>query len=114
MAYDEHLADRIRQSLKNKKVSFEEKLMMGGWCAMVDDKMCVGIVKNDLMARIDPDQMDAFLAKSGVKPMDFTGKPLKGFIFVSPESIDLDDDLSEWIDVCLEYNPRARSSKKKK
>ena len=55
MAYNEFLADRIRQVLKEKNVVFEEKAMMGGLTFMVNDKMCVGIVKDNLMARIDPD-----------------------------------------------------------
>ncbi|MGC9342589.1 MAG: TfoX/Sxy family protein [Bacteroidales bacterium] len=54
MAYDEFLADRIRAALKDKQISFDEKKMMGGLCYMVDEKMCVGVIKDNLMARIDP------------------------------------------------------------
>ena len=81
---------------------------------MVDDKMCVGIVKDVLMARIDPDIHEEALTKKGCRDMDFTGKPMKGFVFVDPEAVDLDSDLDYWIGLCLDFNPRAKSSKKKK
>ncbi|ETN96653.1 TfoX/Sxy family protein [Zhouia amylolytica] len=113
MAYDNFLADRIRLCLKEKHISFEEKKMMGGLCFMVEDKMCVGVVKDNLMARIDPDIYDKALQKKGCREMDFTGRPMKGFVFVEPEGIDLDQDLNYWIQLCLKYNPKAKSSKKK-
>ncbi len=114
MPYDEFLADRIRKGLDEKHVSYQEKNMMGGLCFMVDDKMCVGVVKNTLMARIGSEIYEEALIKTGAREMDFTGRPMKGFVFVDPEGIDMDEDLEAWIDLCLEYNPRARSSKKKK
>jgi TfoX/Sxy family transcriptional regulator of competence genes len=114
MAYDLHLEDRIKQILDKKKIVYYGKKMMGGWCAMVDDKMCVGIVKNELMARIDPDIQNQALKKKGCRVMDFTGRPMTGYVFVSPEGIDMDKDLEYWILLCLDYNPKAKSSKKKK
>ncbi|MEP2771328.1 MAG: TfoX/Sxy family protein [Fulvivirga sp.] len=104
MAYNEHLAERIRQSLKSLHTAFEEKKMMGGLTFMVNTKMCVGIVKNDLMARIGPDAYDSALEKPGVRPMDFTKKPMKGYVFIAPEAIDLDSQLDEWIAVALNFN----------
>ena len=112
MAYDEFLADRIKSSLEKRHVAFIEKRMMGGVTFMVDDKMCIGIVKDDLMARIDPEINDNALNKKGCKPMDFTGRPMKGFVFVTPEGTDMDKDLEYWIQLALDYNPKARSSKK--
>jgi len=76
MAYDEKLADRIREILVDQPV-VEEKQMMGGVTFMVNNKMCVGIVKDEMMARIDPEQYDDALEKHGCRPMDFTGKPMK-------------------------------------
>ena len=114
MAYDEHLGDRIRQELKHKGIPFEEKKMMGGLCFMVDDKMCVGVVKDELMARIDPEVYENVLQFEGARPMDFTGKRMRGFVFVSPTGIDLDSDLSKWVQLCLDFNPKAKSSKKGK
>ena len=113
MAYDEYLADRIRNRLREKQVSYEEKKMMGGLTFMIDDKMCIGIVKNDLMARIDPDIYEEALNRKGCKEMNFTGRPMKGFVFVEPIGIDMDDELNDWIQLCLDYNPTAKSSKKK-
>lgn len=114
MAYDEFLADRIRHVLSVKKVNHAEKKMMGGLTFMVDSKMCVGIVKGNLMARIDPEIYERMLSKKGCRPMDFTGKPMKGFIFVEPIGIDMDADLEAWIQLALEYNPKAKPSKKNK
>jgi TfoX/Sxy family transcriptional regulator of competence genes len=112
MAYDEHLTDRIRKVFLEHKISFEDKKMMGGICFLVNDKMCLGVIKDKLMARIDPDEMDKALLKPGCHEMDFTGRPMKGFIFVEPEGIDMDKDLESWIELALEYNPKAKSSKK--
>ncbi|MBI1308004.1 MAG: RNA methyltransferase [Bacteroidetes bacterium] len=114
MAYNEYLADRVRQNLKEKHVAFEEKKMMGGLCILVDDKMCVGIMKDELMARIDPEIYEASLHETGCHQMDFTGKIMKGFVLIRPEGIDREDDLNKWIHRCLEFNPKAKSSKKKK
>lgn len=113
MAYDTYLAERIRLALKEKRVAFDEKKMMGGLCFLVADKMCIGIVKNNLMARIDPEIYEDALKKKGCKEMDFTGSPMKGFVFVEPEGIDMDSELDYWIKLCLDFNPRAKSSKKK-
>lgn len=112
MAYDEFLADRIKAALKNLQVTYVEKKMMGGICYMVNDKMCIGVVKNNLMARIDPEVYDQALTKPGCREMDFTGRPMKGFVFVEPEGVDMDEDLDYWVELCLDFNPRAKSSKK--
>jgi len=112
--FNEYLADRIRFVLEEKKTHFMEKKMMGGLAFMVNDKMCVGIIKNDLMARIDPEIYEEALNKKGVREMDFTKRPMKGWIYVSPEGIDMDEDLSNWIHLALDFNPKAKSSKKRK
>jgi TfoX/Sxy family transcriptional regulator of competence genes len=113
MAYDEHLADRVRKIFKERHTRAEEKRMMGGLCFMVKDKMTAGIVDDKLMARVGPDIYEDALKKKGCKVMDFTGKPMKGYVFVEPKGIDLEDDLEYWINLCLAYNPKAKSSKKK-
>lgn len=114
MAYDEYLADRIRLVLKEKSAPYKEMKMMGGIAFMVNDKMCVGIINSDLMARIDPEIYEDALKRKGVREMDFTKKPMKGWIYVSPEGIDTDEELADWIQLALDYNPKAKSSKKKK
>jgi TfoX/Sxy family transcriptional regulator of competence genes len=113
MAYDEFLADRIRNTLKGVSAPFEEKKMFGGVCFMVDDKMCMGVVKNEMMARIDPEFYDQALLEKGCREMDFSHRPMKGFVFISPEGIDSDKNLEKWVDRCLDYNPKAKPGKKK-
>lgn len=113
MAYSEFLADRIRISLKEKNTQYQEKKMFGGLCFMVDEKMCVGIIGDELMVRIDPEIQDELLAKPGARMMDFTHRPMKGYLNVSAEGVDLDTDLDDWVQLCLDFNPKAKSSKKK-
>ncbi len=114
MAYDERLGERIAQVLDEKKVAYIEKKMMGGLCFMVDGKMCVGIVKNELMARIGTEKYEEALKKEGCKEMNFTGRSMKGYVFLEPEAIDMDKDLEYWVQLCLDFNPLAKASKKKK
>ena len=113
MPYDLYLTDRIRNALREHGTTFEEKQMFGGICFMVDDKMCVGIIKNELMVRLDPDLHDQAVKREGARPMDFSGKSMKGFVYVTPEAIDLDSQLEAWIRLALEFNPRAKASKRK-
>lgn len=112
MAYDNYLEDRIDKILKEKNVPFTSKKMMGGLCYMVNDKMCLGIVNNKLMARVGLDYYEKALVKDGVYEMDFTKRPMKGYIYVDAEVIDMDEDLEFWVDKCLAFNPHAKSSKK--
>ncbi|HKJ43184.1 MAG TPA: TfoX/Sxy family protein [Sunxiuqinia sp.] len=114
MAYDEFLAERIQRILQEQKATYEEKKMFGGTCFMVNDKMCLGVIKNDLMARIDPENENQFLNDDGARPMDFSSQPMKGYIFVNQKGTDLDDDLERWVNRCLAFNPKAKSSKKKR
>lgn len=114
MAYDTFLADRIAQFFTEKSIPFEPKKMMGGLCFMVDGKMCVGVNKDEVMARINPELYDASLLKPGCKEMNFTGRPMKGFVFLSDEATDLDENLNYWLQLALDFNPLAKSSKKKK
>ena len=113
MAYNEFLADRVRQVLREKKTGFLEKKMMGGLAFMVDDKMCVGVIRDNLVARIAPEIYEEALTRKGCRVMDFTGRPMKGFVTVEPEGTDMDDDLAGWVQLALDFNPRAKSSKKK-
>ena len=120
MAYDEFLADRIRQQLGNKKVNFTELKMMGGLCFKVDNKMLCGIHIDKkygdslLMARVGEQVYLEELKKPECLPMDFTGRPMRGYIFVTPDGFDMDSHLSYWINLCLAFNPFAKASKSKK
>lgn len=113
MAYNEKLAERVRSALK-RTPSVEEKKMMGGLTFMVNGKMCVGVHKDDLMGRIDPDIYEMALRRKGCRPMDFTGKPMKGFVFVSPKGTSNKKDLEHWVQLALDFNKKAKSSKKRK
>jgi len=114
MAFDEKLACRVRDVFAGRAVPVEERRMMGGLCFMVDGKMCVGVDKNRLMLRIDPEIYEVALSRKGCMPMDFTGKPMRGFVFVGSEGIASPHDLDSWIDLALEFNPRAVSSKRRR
>jgi TfoX/Sxy family transcriptional regulator of competence genes len=114
MAFDEKLADRTREILARTHPETEEKRMFGGLCFMVDEKMCLGIVKESLMVRLDPERMEEFLEMEGCRPMDFSGKSMKGFVYVDPEALTRESNLKYWIDQALEYNPKAKVTKKKK
>ncbi|MCA0365611.1 MAG: TfoX/Sxy family protein [Bacteroidetes bacterium] len=113
MAYSEILANRIREKLKDLP-NLREMEMMGGLCFMLNDKMCVGIIKDDLMCRVDPEIKADLLEKTGCSEMMFTGRPLKGFVLVDETGMRNQTEFDQWIDLCLEYNPIAQASKKKK
>lgn len=113
MAYNDVLADRVRELLLSKR-KVEEKKMMGGLTFMVNNKMCVGILEDELMARIDPAVYEEALEKPGCREMDFTGRPMKGFVFVGLEGTKTKTDLQYWINLALEFNKRAKASGKRK
>lgn len=114
MPYNLALAARIDRLLAALGVRFEAKNMMGGRAYLVNDKMCVGVENNRLMVRLDPGEMDAALSRPGCKPMDFTGRPMRGFVFVDASTLTDDRTLREWIDRALAFNPRATRSRRKK
>jgi TfoX/Sxy family transcriptional regulator of competence genes len=113
MAYDENLADRVRETLAELP-NVEEKEMFGGVCFMVNEKMCAGVMKEELMCRVDPSLMAQLLEKPGCSQMDFTGRPMKSYVLVTKEAIKTKKQLDCWIDLCLEFNKKAKASKKKK
>ncbi len=120
MAYDEFLADRVRTILREQNKGFSEMKMMGGLCFKVDEKMLCGIHidkklnKSLLMARIGEEAYKQEVEKKECLPMDFTGRPMRGYVFVTEEGLDMDTDLEYWIKKCLEFNPEAKASKKRK
>src|SRR5438034_329760 len=113
MPYDEALADRVRSLIGRTQKNVEEKPMFGGLCFMVNDKMCVGVSKDRLMVRLDPALYDDVLKRPGCRPMDFTGRVMKGFVFVDSSALDEEDDLEYWIALALDYNKTAKPSKKR-
>jgi TfoX/Sxy family transcriptional regulator of competence genes len=113
MAFDEKLANRAREIFYRLAPETTEKAMFGGLCFMVDEKMCTGIVKEDLMLRLNPDTTETVLEMDGCRSMDFTGKSMKGFVYVSGDVVVRNDRLEFWIRLALEYNPLAKATKKK-
>lgn len=106
------LFERMRNVLLLKGVSWQEKKMMGGTTFMVDAKMCFGTLKGGLLCRIDPEERENLLSKTGTETISQGGREMKGYVYVRPEAYESDYDLEFWINKCLEFNPKAKSSKK--
>ena len=118
MAYDERVANRIREALAGHQQAgqplVEEKSLFQGLAFMVDDKMCICVRNDVLLCRIGPDEYEAALEINGVEPMVHNGKPMKGYVFVSPEAYASRDAFEGWVAKCWLFNKVAKSSKKKK
>ena len=112
MGYNEKLADMTRELISVTHKNVEEKAMFGGLCFMVNDKMCVGVEKARLMVRFDPEKNDEVMEKEGCRPMDFTGRVMKGYVFVDADVLGTKKKLEYWIKLALEYNKIAKASKK--
>ena len=111
MPYDQTIATRVERYLDGKHQRFESKSMMGGLVFMVNGKMCIGVEKNRIMLRIDPSEQAAALARKGCSPMDFTGRPMRGFVFVAATTLRTDAQLEAWLSSALAFNPKAVASK---
>ena len=114
MAYDEKLADRVREIINKTHNISEEKKMFGGLCFMVNGKMCVGVEQTRIMVRLDPARYDEVLEQEGCRPMDFTGKPMRGYVFVDVSALNTLKKLDYWVQLALDFNAVAKASKKKK
>jgi hypothetical protein len=99
MSYDEGLAERLREVLVSKR-GITEKRMFGGLAFLSQGYMFVGISGDVLMARVGPDYYETALSLPNVRVMDFTGKPMKGYVFVDPPGFESDSDLSDWVLRC--------------
>lgn len=110
MPYDEYLGERISRIMSESGKSYFSKKMMGGLVFMVNEKMCCGIHIDKkygdslLMLRVGEEKYQMEIHKKVCLPMDFTGRVMRGYLFVTPEGFDLDDDLEYWIKLALEYN----------
>lgn len=96
MAYDERLANRVRRAFRGRN-DITERKMFGGLAFLCQGRMCCGIVRSDLMVRIPESQFDAVLRRPHVRPMDFTGKPLRGFVYVSAPGFRTATALRSWL-----------------
>jgi TfoX/Sxy family transcriptional regulator of competence genes len=102
MAYDEGLGERIRSVLEGRRKVVEKK-MFGGVAFMLDGKMFVGIVKDDLLVRVGPERYEDAIKQRHVRPMDFTGKPMVGYVYVAPSGVTEDAILARWIEQGAEF-----------
>lgn len=102
MSYDQGLAQRIRETLEERP-GVTEKEMFGGLAFLLHGSMFVGIMQEKLMVRVGPTQYAAALAKPHAAPMDFAGRPMKGFIYVAPRGIESDAVLNEWVNFALDF-----------
>jgi sRNA-binding regulator protein Hfq len=109
MAFSEYLAERVRNRLQSANIT-EEKKMMGGLIFMVNHKMCIGVDVDKstgfdrLMVRVGKAAQQQLIFKHGSKEMDFTGKAMRGFLFISPDGFDAEKDLDFWVTKALEFN----------
>ena len=110
MAYDESLAGRVRQVLKRRR-GISEKKMFGGLAFLVHGHMACGIIGRDLMVRVGPEAYEAALDKAGARPMDFTGRPLTGVVYVDACGYGRAASLRAWVEQGLSF---ARSLPAKK
>ena len=112
MGFDQDLADRVRRVLE-KIDGVSEKKMFGGLCFLVNGNMALGLVNEDLMIRIGPESYEKMLAQPNVRKMDFTGKPLKGFLYVGAKGTDSDKDLKKWVSKGIEFAMSLPPKKRK-
>ena len=102
MAYDESLAERVRKVLADVP-GFAEKHMFGGVGYLLFGNMACGVNGSDLIVRVGPAAYDEALAKPEARPFDFSGRPMRGWVYVSPESVDSEDALEEWIEAGVSF-----------
>jgi hypothetical protein len=114
MPYNLKLADRVRDFLATRTgLKIEEKKMFRGLTFMVDEKMCVSVSKDNLMCRYDPLREHEIAERIGFQPMIMKGRQYKGFCYVGEEGYKSKKDFEFWLNLCLDYNGKAKKSKKK-
>ena len=102
MAFDETLAARLRDALVGT-TGVTEKAMFGGKAFLLDGNMLVGVIQNELVARVGPERFEAAVARNGARPFDFSGRPMSGWVMVGPEGCQTDASLNAWIEEALGY-----------
>jgi TfoX/Sxy family transcriptional regulator of competence genes len=113
MAYNEKLADRVREALSDLP-DVEEKKMFRGVTFMVNGKMCISVSGENLMCRFDPAMQEEILKKHGVEPMIMKNREYKGYVYVTSEGFKSKKDFDYWINLCLSFNKKAKAAKKRK
>lgn len=102
MAYDEGVAQRLREMLEGEP-GIQEKHMFGGLAFMRRGNMCCDVVGDTLMARVGPDRYAGALNRPHARKMDFTGRPLNGFVYVAPAGFESDAELADWVALCVSF-----------
>jgi TfoX/Sxy family transcriptional regulator of competence genes len=119
MVYDERLAARVR-SLMGGELSVEdveEKKMFGGVTFMVKGQMCCGVLKDDLIVKMDPASYEDALARPGARPFDFSGRPMPGMVYVASSALEKDDVLQQWVRRGIDFvvaHPKTQKQKAKR
>jgi len=112
MAYSVELADRIREYLVTiPNLKIEEKPMFGGLAFLVNDKMCINVSGENLMCRFNPNLLEELAERSGFLPMIMKGKQMNGYCYVEPIGFTRKADFEFWVNLCLDFNEQAKSSK---
>jgi hypothetical protein len=96
MAYDEGLAQRIRETLGDRR-GLVEKKMFGGVGFMLHGNMACGVNKEDLIVRVGPEKYETAVVRPHARPFDFTGRPMKGWVMISPDGYASEEDLKGWV-----------------
>ena len=112
MAYNEKLTNRVRSMLAHLP-NIEEKKMFRGITFMVNEKMCISVGDNEIMCRIDPESHEACLGKKGCRPVVMKGREYKGYVYINEEGIKTKKNFAYWIGLALEFNKKAKASKKR-
>lgn len=112
MAYNERLADRVRELLEDRD-DVTEKAMFSGICFMVDDKMCICVTSTGLLCRIGETLANEKLEEGNCTQMINNGRAMKDFVYVDDVEVETAESLNYWVAHCLEFNPLAKSSRKK-
>ncbi len=103
MAYNERLAKRVRRVLKPASFELSERKMFGGIAFMLGDHMCCGVLNDDLIVRVGPDGYDEAMTRPNTRPMDLTGKPMRGLVFVDEGGTKQDPSLRRWVQRGVDY-----------
>jgi TfoX/Sxy family transcriptional regulator of competence genes len=113
MAINELLTDRVREAI-SEIPKVKEKRMFRGIAFLVNNKLCMSVGNQELMCRIDPELYDELIEREGVRALKMRGKAIKGWIYIHEEILQTKKNLQYWIDLALEFNKKAKASKKKK
>jgi TfoX/Sxy family transcriptional regulator of competence genes len=113
MAINELLTDRVREAI-GEVPRVKEKRMFRGIAFLVNNKLCMSVGNQELMCRIDPELYDACLEKEGIRALKMRGKAIKGWIYIHEDALKTKRNLQYWLNLALEFNKKAKPSKKKK